>query len=650
MPRKRLHSRTFAQGSAPCLALTLLIPSAMAQVSAGPVASPAMRHIPAPVDKPFHGLIKLNVDATDTDHGLFRITESIPVQSPGEMVLLYPEWETTSHSPTATAVEFAGLQIQSNGHMLPWHRDLFNVHAFHVTVPSGAHTISMQFDYLPRDPSEIRPAMIAVAWHRMLLYPAGWYARDLKVTASLRLPTGMQAFSALRVTSAMPETTSNNTLSFATETLDRLIDAPVYAGRHTQQIDLGVTNKAPVYLDVLADAQSDLAINPTTLTQLRALIMQTQNVFGPAPFPHYEALVSLSDELRPSGGQEHREEGENNMPAGFFTDYAHQLSNRDLIAHEYVHAWNGVYRQPKGLWSPTFNQPTDPSLLWVYEGQTEFWGRVLAARSGMRSPQETLDQLAIDSALVANRPGRAWKNLADSTLDPLYMPGHAPRWRDWQRREDYYPEGVLLWLDVDAHLRELSRDQVGLDDFAKRFFAAHSPTAPTSTYTFDDVCQTLDTLAPTDWPAFLNQHLQTHETSTVMAGLERSGWKLTYTPIPTEAFLQSEADAGVSDLSYSIGTQIRNNGIIRAVLWDGPAFQAGLAPGAKITKVNGQPFTSATLLDAIKQSSQQPIHLSVQSNGEARELTLPYAGPLRYPRLERLTGTSDRLTPLLTSR
>ncbi|HEY9138000.1 MAG TPA: hypothetical protein VIM67_06980 [Terriglobus sp.] len=633
-----------------CVAFVLLTASATAQVSSAPHASPVTRHIPAPVDKPFRGFIQLHVDATDTNHGIFSIKESIPVQSPGNMVLLYPEWENTSHSPTATAVELAGLHIQGRGQTLPWHRDPFDVHTFHVTVPAGTHTLSIQFDYLPRDGSEIRPTMIALAWQRMLLYPAGWYVRNLKVAASLSLPPDMQAFSALRVSSSTPTTTSGNILTFSPETLDRLVDAPVYAARHTRQVDLSTTQQSAVHLDVLADVESDLDIAPTTITQLRALVVQTQTVFGPAPFSHYETLVSTSNELHPGGGQEHREEGENNVPANFFTDYAHQLSNRDLIAHEYVHAWNGVYRQPKGLWSPTFNQPTDPSLLWVYEGQTEFWGRVLAARAGMRSSQDTLDQLAIDAALVANRPGRTWKNLADSTLDALYMPGHAPRWRDWQRREDYYPEGVLLWLDVDAHLRELSQDQVGLDDFARRFFVVHSSAAPTSTYTFDDVCATLHTLASANWAAFLTQHVQTHDTNAVMAGLERSGWRLSYRPVPTEAFLQAEADAGISDLSYSIGMQIRANGVIRAVLWDGPAFQAGLAPGAKLTKVNGQPFTTEFLLNAINASAHHLIHLSVQSNGETRELTLPYAGPLRYPRLERIPETRDRLTPLLTAR
>jgi predicted metalloprotease with PDZ domain len=383
---------------------------------------------------------------------------------------------------------------------------------------------------------------------------------------------------------------------------------------------------------------------------LQALVVQASKVFGPAPFRHYDALVSLSDQLSPGGGLEHLDEGENNLPANYFTASGQQLSNRDLIVHEYVHAWNGRFRQPAGLWSPNFNRPTDPSMLWVYEGQTEFWGRVLAARAGLRTTQQTLDKLALDATLIANRSGREWKTLADSTLDVLYMPGHSVTWRDWQRREDYYPEGVLLWLDVDARLRELSQNKVSIDQFAQRFFATHGSVESISTYSFQDVCDTLNTLAPADWKSFLNQHLFTHAASDAIAGLGRAGWQLTYTSIPTETFLQDEADAGVINLDDSIGAQIRPNGNVRSVTWNGPAFTAGLSPDIHVVAVNGQPFSSAVLLSAIADSLSIPLRLTLQDGETHRDVIVPYAGSLRYPHLERVPNAPDRLTTLLAPR
>ena len=134
---------------------------------------------------------------------------------------------------------------------------------------------------------------------------------------------------------------------------------------------------------------------------------------------------------------------------------------------------------------------------WVYEGQTEFWDRVLATRAGLPTTQQTLDKLARDAALVANRSGREWKTLADSTLDVLYMPGHSVTWRDWQ----------------------LSQNKVSIHQFAQRFFATtYGSVERISTYSFQDVCDTLNKLAPTDWKTFLNQHLFTHASPTPSPG------------------------------------------------------------------------------------------------------------------------------------
>lgn len=623
--------------------------SAVAQVGVGPVSTPLPPPLPEPRNQPFKGTIQLHVDATDTIHGLFRVTETIPVQTRGEMVLLYPEWETTSHGPTASSIELAGLCIDVDGHDIEWRRDTIDVHAFHLTVPAGARALTLNFEYLPsRSSAKLRPEMVDVEWQHLLLYPAGWFVRDIPVAAQLELPKGLRSFSALAPLHALDSST--NLLTFAPETLDRLVDAPVYAARYTQQLDISSSSHVPVHLDLLADEPADLDVSPTDLAELQALVVQASKVFGPPPFRHYDALVSLSDQLSPGGGLEHLDEGENNLPPNYFTAGGQQLSNRDLIAHEYVHAWNGRFRQPSGLWSPNFNRPTDPSMLWVYEGQTEFWGRVLAARAGLRTTQQTLDKLALDAALAANRSGREWKTLADSTLDVLYMPGHAVTWRDWQRREDYYPEGVLLWLDVDARLRELSQNKVSMDQFAQRFFATHGSVESISTYSFQDVCDTLNTIAPADWKSFLNQHLFTHAASDAIAGLKRAGWQLTYTSIPTETFLQDEADAGVINLDDSIGAEFRRDGRVRSVTWNGPAFRAGLSPDIHVVGVNGQPFSSSVALSAIADSASAPIRLTLQNGEMHRDVIVPYTGPLRYPHLERIPNTPDRLTSLLAPR
>jgi predicted metalloprotease with PDZ domain len=645
---KACINRTSSSGFLAALLCTASVATGSAagmQMEIGPAAIALQEAVPTPRDRPFAGCITLEVDATDTARGIFSVHETIPVQSPGDMVLLYPEWEIGSHAPTASAVGLAGLVILIDGRRVEWRRDPVNIHAFHVLAPAGSRVVDFNFQFLsPTTSGWLRPEMVAVPWHRLLLYPAGWFVRDLTFKPSLRLPASMQAFTSLDCVG------SGDVLRFALVSLERLVDSPVYASGASREVDLTSSESQPVRLDLLADDPADLAISVEETDRLRALVRQTERVFGQAPFRHYDMLVSLSDRLSPGGGIEHLEEGENNLPARYFVEQSGQLNNRDLIAHEFVHAWNGRFRQPADLWTPTFNQPSSGSLLWVYEGQTEFWGRILAARAGLRSIQETLDKLALDAATAANRPGREWKSLADSTNDAIYMAGRPVGWRDWQRREDYYSEGVLLWLDVEARLRELSGQSLGLDDFARGFFHAKRSDGVISTYTFEDICRALDGLAHGDWAGFLLRHLQTHAHDIATEGLARSGWRLVYKSIPSETFRQDELERGGSDQSYSIGAVVEDDGRIASVVWQGALFRAGISPGARVVAINGKPFSPTELRQAVASTVTESLRLEVATGHRRQSVSIDYRGGSRYPWLERIVERRDLLTPLLSAR
>src|SRR3546814_11529687 len=119
-------------------------------------------------------------------------------------------------------------------------------------------------------------------------------------------------------------------------------------------------------------------------------------------------------------GLEHQRSGENGLGTGYFTDWDRKTGSSDLLGHEYTHSWNGKYRRPAGLWTPNYNVPMQGSLLWVYEGQTQYWGNVLTARAGLRPMQASRDALALVAATYAdNRPGLEWRALQATTNDPV---------------------------------------------------------------------------------------------------------------------------------------------------------------------------------------------------------------------------------------
>lgn len=443
------------------------------------------------------------------------------------------------------------------------------------------------------------PAMLALAWSHVVLYPAGWYARDIPMRASLRLPAGFSAATSLKPAPLSTSGTLDGALHYAPVSLEVLADSPVYAGRHVRTLPLGAVGAAPVSLDLLADDPLALESAPGYFDRLRAMVRETGAVFGAPHFQRYDVLASLSDSLPATGGTEHQRSGENNFAPDFLTQPAKNLIYQDLIAHELVHSWNGKSRQPRGLWTADLNTPSDDSLLWVYEGQTEYWGLVLAARAGLRTRQDTLDYLAVRAAEARARVGRSWKSLGDSALDPVFDAHHTVSWRDWQGREAYYPEGVLLWLDVDTLIRQRTNGAHSLDTFAHRFFGGDDPVETIRTYTFADLVAALNAEAPMDWATFLQARLNAHDDAHLYDGLKRGGFVLAESASPTEAAREAEADEGGLDLRSGLGVLVGGGGRIRRVAWDSPAFRAELAPGAVLKTLNGEPYSDAGLKAAL---------------------------------------------------
>jgi predicted metalloprotease with PDZ domain len=607
--------------------------------------------VPPPLDTPYPGTIALHVDASDTAQGIFRVHETIPVQA-GALTLLYPQWIPGDHSPTGPIAMLAGLKLTANGQRLMWKRDKYNVYAFHLDVPAGASTLDADFQYLsPRDSGfEITDRMMDMEWSKVSLYPAGHFSRDITVAPSVTLAEGWRLGTALETASR-----SGDTITFKPVTFNNLIDSPVYAGKYFSRVDLNPGGKVPVHLDIVADAPKYLQMTPEQLSAHRALVTQAVKLFGSQHYQHYDFLFSLSDVLG-GNGTEHHQSSEDGMGADYFTAWHDNAPGRDLLAHEYTHSWNGKFRRPADLWTPNFNVPMGDSLLWVYEGQTQYWGFVLTARAGLWTPQQFRDALAMTAAnYERNREGFQWRTLEDTTNDPTAARRSALPYRSWQMSEEYYSGGQMMWLAVDARLRALTHDRKSLDDFARAFFGVDDGSYVTKTYTFDDVVAALNGVAPFDWASFLRARVDTFNPP-LQSGLAATGWKLVYTDRESDYEKQynsrPEPSRHLYNFAWSIGLTMNDKGQVNDVRWDGPAFKAGVSTGASLVAVNGQTYSNAVLKDAIAaaKDSQSPIRLLLKYQGGLRTVAVDYHGGLQYPHLVRIPGTPDYLSQIIAAR
>jgi len=637
------------------LAISAFSLIAAAQQQPQPMPVPMPPTIAEPVDKPYPGAIQLSVDITDLTDRVEKVHEEIPVE-PGakEMVLLYPEWLPGDHSPTGPISALAGIVTSVDGKRVQWVRDRVNMYAFHVPLSDGGKTVGLDFDYLsPIKGSagriEISDVMADLEWNEVVMYPAGYFSRGISLDTTLKLPAGWKYATALETASD-----ASDTVRFERTTLNTLVDSPLYAGLNYSRIDLSPTPTDTVHLNIVADKPEDLKMTPGQLQAHKNLAAEADKLYGSHHYKHYDFLLLLSDVVG-GVGLEHHQSSEDGLGRDYLTDWASGLLDRDLLGHEYTHSWNGKFRRPADLWTPNFNVPMRDDLLWVYEGMTQYWGNVLTARAGMRTAEQTRDILAYTAAYYAISRGRDWRPLVDTTNQPIVSQRRPVSWASYQRPEDYYEEGMLIWLDADTKIRELTDGQKSLDDFCKKFFGVYNGSFITYQYTLEDVVKDLNEVAPYDWQGFLQERVYDLHPEVPMNGFTQGGYKLVYTDKPVEWFDKELEKHGIASFATSLGFSVGEWGskgeskTIGSVVWGSPAFKAGVTPDMEIVSVNGTEYSAKVLRDAIlaAEKNKQPLQLQFKKEDRYITASIPYYDGLRYPSLQRVEGTPDRLDDIL---
>jgi predicted metalloprotease with PDZ domain len=612
--------------------------------------------IPAPTQATYPGTIRYEADITDLDHRVISARQTIPV-SPGPLTLLYPKYLPGNHADSGPIQLLSGIVITANGQRVEWRRDAVDPYAFHLQVPEGAAEIEVSLQWLTQSDNAnwrvvMTPSIVNLEWEKAILYPAGYLSTGITVEASVKLPAGWNYGTALTTVSH-----ENDEVRFAPVDLYTLVDSPMFAGAHYRRIDIDPTGEA-VHLNIVADEAENIAPTAEQLGFYENLVAQTDRLFGARHYDHYEFLLALTDQLGGIGLEHHRS-SENTASPDYFTAWARSAGNRSLLPHEFTHSWNGKYRRPADELTANYNVPTENSLLWVYEGQTEYWGDVLSARSGLHTLDQTRIILANRAAFYQNQPGRAWRNLQDANNHNLLgyrIPG---QWGSWMRgTSDYYDEAALIWLDADTLIRERTNGRKTLDDFARAMFGAGIEGSDgvwvPNGYTFADVVAALNGVTENDWATFLRTRLDVSgpDATAPLDGIARAGYRLIYVDTPSAEEKAMNPNWG-SDFQYSLGFSLQGpNNRIGAIRWGGPIYTAGIGAGWDLIAVGDTAATPEVLRDAVTAAKEgtAPIRLTLKSGARIRTLDLLWTEGLRYPRLERIEGSPDRLADILTPR
>lgn len=586
----------------------------------------------------------LTVDATDAARNIVHSKLAIPVK-PGPLTLFYPKWIPGEHSPTGPINNLVGLKLSAGGKSIPWRRDDVEMFAFHCDIPAGVSSLEVAFDDASEPGSTASAKLARIKWNRLLVYIQGVNSDAINVKASLKLPAGWHLASALPVVNER-----NDEFQFKEVTLEQLVDSPAIIGANFRKFPLSSEGMMHE-MDVMADTTAALEMKPETLAGLRKMVQEAYALFGARHYRSYKFLVTFSDHGG-SEGLEHHESSEDGAGEQALSEELELLDFDELIGHEYAHSWNGKYRRPAGLATPDFEQPMRGDLLWVYEGLTQYLGKVLSARSGLWTPEDYREAMAAVAAEMENQSGREWRPLVDTAIAVQWTYPSARAWMNYRRRVDYYDEGSLIWLDADVLIRTRSNGKLSLDDFCRRFHGGQNTAPVVKPYTFDEVVNTLNEVTPYDWRSFLNARVNAVALHAPLGGITNGGWKLVYTDKPnTEIRIGDHARKSV-DVAYSLGMMLKEDGSVMDVNPNFPAFKAGLAPGMKIVSINGRGWSTDVLHAAIAASktSTAPLELVVENGSFTETYKVNYHGGERYPHLERESTKPDTLGEVIKSR
>jgi predicted metalloprotease with PDZ domain len=595
--------------------------------------------------------IQLRVDLTDAPRRLFHVTELLPVHA-GESTISYPQWIPGQELAAGAIDNLTGLVFRAgslDGAMVPWRRDLDDPFAFHVHVPNGVDTLAVSFDVLAVSSRANTTGTKHTSMHvvmlepsDVILYPSHTRVRDIPVTASIHLPSDWRAATALRVEGSDAASLNGPDTTFKTVSVEQFVDSPILAGDHCRQYPLAPDVRPAHTLDVCAEKAADLELHPDFLEHMNALVEQSTKMFVGHHFEHYDFLVADSSHMD-GDSEEHGQSADYIVRSLDTSDRATASFLGYLLPHEFVHSWCGKYRRPAGEATPDYQTPMQNDLIWVYEGLTQYLGDVLTARTGFRTPAETVSELNF-SIFRIDQPGRRWRSVQDTADASAILRGNTSVWSSWRLSQDYYLAGALLWLDADVRIRQMSHGAKSLDDFAALFFAP--PVAGSSSrdtgpgvvpYGFADVVKALNAIAPYDWKNFWETRLNAHSLEPLIAGLEPGG----YTYVHSETMTLEEASyftaSHMAEMFHSLGFEVRSDATLRDVWMGSPAFAAGLGPGDKLISVNGKPYTADVLVAAVREAktTTTPIVLTTTREDESMTFEVPYHGGLKYSALER---------------
>ncbi|MBI4417400.1 MAG: M61 family metallopeptidase [Ignavibacteriales bacterium] len=405
--------------------------------------------------------------------------------------------------------------------------------------------------------------------------------------------------------------------TFVSPSYDYLVDCPLFIGNQ-KDFEFEAEGKKHV-LSILGEGKYDA---PVVIEDLKKIIKVNKDFWGDLPYDRYVFMLHFSSQG--GGGTEHINStilGARPFALAQSGSYRGFLG---LVSHEFFHTWNVKQIRPAGISPYDWSKENYTKELWVSEGTTSYYGRMLLLRAGYILPTEIIDQLPREIENERMRPGNRVQPVTESSFDAWikYWKGNE---NSFNAESDYYDRGADVSLILDLEIRHRSGNRYSLDDVMRALYKRFPWNG--SGYTVEDLRKLCEEFGGESFAQFFDDHVHGTKSLAWEKALSYAGLAVMTEPKGTPW----------------LGTFTRDQdgrAVIRTIVAGSPAYVAGLNTNDEIIALDGYRVRSSDLTDRVTaRAVGETVRITVMRDDRLREfqvtLTVHPVPSYRVKRVEK---------------
>ena len=376
---------------------------------------------------------------------------------------------------------------------------------------------------------------------------------------------------------------------------------------------------------------------PALVADIERIVHAQTEMWGAPDLDQYTFMIHFAADDRSGDGMEHLNSTQV-IESGALADPGMYASAIGTSSHEFFHTWNVKRLRPVELGPWDFTRPLATRALWVVEGLTNYYGRMMLHRAGIWDERALLNRLGGTISNVEGSPGTRAMSVEMASMTAPFRDGaiHRQATNLSNTSISYYSKGEIVGLLLDLHIRSRTDGRTSLDDVMRRMYdefyvngASDSYYLQGSGYRVEDFERVASEVAGIDLDEFFRRYTRGFETPPYDEILSSVGLGLTRTP---------------SRQPYTGGLVIGGALAVTAVRPDSAAARAGVEQGDTLLSIDGTEVNRGNWREVLNQhssGSRVPVRLGRSRNEIG--LVLVLAGPDVFDyRIEELDSVTDQ--------